>query len=201
MNTKIVRVLVMGIVGILAFAGSAAAQMDTWQNDAAHSGAYFQVRHLLVSNIRGSFHKMTVTVQYDSKNVAKTSIDATIDATSIDTDVVPRDEDLRGPNYFDVAKFPTLTFKSKRVDSAGAGKMKLVGDLTIHGVTKEVTFDVDGPTAAVEDARKATHMGATATTKINRKDFGITINPVVGDDVSIIMELDLIKKAAPAGSN
>src|SRR5512135_1712511 len=98
MNNKMARLL-LSMAAILVFAGSAAAQTDTWTNDANHSGAYFQVRHLSVSNIRGSFHKMNVTVQYDPKNVAKTSIDATIDATSIDTDVEPRDKDLRSPNY------------------------------------------------------------------------------------------------------
>jgi len=200
MKNKVALVL-LTIVGTLVFAGSAAAQMDTWQNDLNHSGAYFHVRHLLINNVRGSFHKMNVTVQYDPKDLSKTSIDATIDATTIDTDVAPRDEDLRSAAYFDVAKFPTLTFKSKRVEAAGAGKMKLIGDLTIHGVTKEVTFDVEGPTPMAEDARKNTHMGAVATTKINRKEFGITANPTVSDDVWITMELDLIKKVAPAGSN
>jgi len=189
----------MIFVGLLVFAGPAAAQMDTWQNDAAHSGVYFQIRYMKLNNIRGSFRKMNVTVQYDPKELSKSSIDATIDAASIDTDLDPRDKDLRGPGYFDVEKYPTLTFKSKRLESAGMGKMKLTGDLTIHGVTKEAIFDVEGPTPVITDDKGNMFMGATATTVINRKDFGITANPAVSDEVLITLELDL-KRATPAAA-
>jgi polyisoprenoid-binding protein YceI len=197
MNNKLVRTLMI-VVGLLIFAGPAAAQMTTWQNDAAHSGAYFQIRFMKMNNIRGSFRKMTVNVQYDPKDVAKTMVDATIDAASIDTDLEPRDKDLRGPTWFDVEKFPTLTFKSKSVAMTG-GTMKITGDLTLHGVTKSVTLDVDGPTPAITDDKGATFMGATAITVINRKDFGITANPGISDEVLITLELDL-KKAAPAAA-
>jgi polyisoprenoid-binding protein YceI len=201
MKNNTVRFL-FTVAVILLCVGSAAAQAETWTNDANHSGAYFQVVHLGINNVRGSFRKMNVTVQYDPKDISKTAIDATIDATTIDTDVEPRDKDLRSADYFDVEKFPTLTFKSKRVVPGGAGKLQLIGDLTIKGVTKEVTLDVQGPTAPVTDARKNSHMGAVATTKINRKDFGITANPVVSDEVLITLEMDLMKRPAPAaGSN
>ncbi len=200
--------VVLSLGMLFLFAGSAAAQAEKWVNDPPHSGAYFQIGHNFVNTLRGSFHKMNVVVMYDAKDVTKTTIDATIDATSIDTDFEARDKDLRSANYFDVEKYPTLSFKSKKVQVGVAGKLKLTGDLTIHGVTKEVTFDVDGPTQIWTDTRNNRnnpHLGAEATTKINRKDFGITMNPLVGDDVFITMSMDLVKPApAPArgaGSN
>lgn len=193
--------VLLSFVGSLVFAASASAETVTWQNDAAHSGAYFQVRFMKLDNIRGSFHKWNVTVQYDPKELSKTSIDATIDATSIDTDLEPRDKDLRGADYFDVDKFPTLTFKSNRVEPAGAGKLTVIGELTLHGVIKEVALDVDGPTPVMKDDKGNMFMGATATTTINRKEFGITVNPGISDDVLITLELDLVRRAAPSGSN
>lgn len=205
MRTRPVLFL-LSVAAMLAFAaGPASAQAEKWQNDPPHAGAYFQVWHNNVNHIRGSFHKMTVVVMYDPKDVSKTSIDATIDASSVDTDVEPRDKDLRD-NYFQVDKFSTLTFKSKRVVAVSSGKLRLVGDLTIHGVTKEVTFDVDGPTPVWVDernpAKKVTHMGAEATTTIKRADFGIAQNPLIGDDVQITMSMDLVKQPPSApGSN
>jgi len=107
--------------------------------------------------------------------------------------------DLRSPNFFDVAKYPTLTFKSKRVEAAGTGKLKIIGDLTIHGVTKEVVLDVDGPSAPVQDPKGNSHMGASASTKINRKDFGVNgASSVVGDDVPITIDVELVSASAPA---
>jgi len=124
-----------------------AAQDNTWQIDPRHSAAQFSVRHLGISTVRGAFTKVSGSVQYDPANLGKTSIQATIEAASIDTRVDMRDNDLRSPNYFDVQKYPAITFQSKRVEPAGAGKLKVIGDLTIHGVTKEVVLDVDGPSA------------------------------------------------------
>jgi polyisoprenoid-binding protein YceI len=107
-----------------------------------------------------------------------------------------RDNDLRSPNFFDVAKYPTLTFKSKRVELAGTGKLKVVGDLTIHGVTKEVVLDVDGPTAPIKDPKGNLHMGASASTTVNRKDFGVNgAGAAVGDDVSITIDMELVRPA------
>jgi polyisoprenoid-binding protein YceI len=178
---------------------SAAAQMETWQIDPAHTAAYFSVRHLGISNVRGTFTKTSGTVQYDPKNPAKTSIDVTIDAASIDTRVEARDKDLRSPNFFDVEKYPTLTFRSKRVEAADTGHLKVIGDLTIHGVTKEVALEVDGPAAPIKDPRGNLHMGASAAAKISRKDFGVSGAPMaVGDDVSITIDVELLKPAPAA---
>lgn len=192
----------LSLMAIFALADSASAQGDKWQNDAAHSGAYFQIHFNGLDNIRGSFHKMMVSVSYDPKDVTKTMIDTTIDASSIDTDVDPRDKDLKSANYFDTDKFPNITFKSTKVETAGAMKLRVTGDLTIHGVTKTVVLDVDGPTPVKTDDKGNSFVGASGTTRINRKDFGITANPAVSDDVLINLELDLVKRAAPpAGSN
>ena len=108
-----------------------------------------------------------------------------------------RDNDLRGPEFFDVQKYPTITFKSNRTEAEGTGKLKITGDLTIHGVTKEVVLDVDGPTPSIKDPKGNLHMGASATTKINRKDFGVSGAPTVaGDEVSITIDVELIKDAS-----
>jgi polyisoprenoid-binding protein YceI len=112
-----------------------AASQDTWQIDPAHTSAQFSVRHLGVSTVRGAFTKVSGTVQYDSANLGKSSIQTTIEAASVDTRVEMRDNDLRSPNYLDVQKYPTITFKSRRIEASGAGKLKVTGDLTIHGIT------------------------------------------------------------------
>ncbi|HEX8797550.1 MAG TPA: YceI family protein [Terriglobales bacterium] len=175
---------------------SAAAQVQTWQIDPNHTAAQFSVRHMGISTVRGAFTKVSGSAQYDPSNVSKTSIDATIDASSVDTRVSMRDEDLRSPNYFDVAKYPTITFKSKSVQAAGEGKLKIVGDLTIHGVTKEVTLDVDGPSAPVTDPKGNSHVGASASTNVNRKDFGVGgSSNMVGEDITITIDVELVRKA------
>ena len=173
---------------------SAAAQ-DTWQLDPPHSSAQFSVRHLGVSTVRGAFTKVSGTVQYDPANPGKASIQATIDATSVDTRVEMRDNDLRSPNFLDVQKFPTITFVSKKVEGAGDGKLKVTGDLTIHGVTKAVVLDVDGPTAPMKDPWGNQRMGASASTKINRLDFGVAGSPgVVADEINLTLDIEMIKK-------
>ena len=180
----------------MGLAVSAAAQTETWQLDPAHSAAQFAVRHMGISTVRGNFTKLGGTVQYDPSDPSKSFIDATIDATSVDTRVAMRDNDLRSPKFFDVAKFPTITFKSKRVESAGAGKLRVTGDLTIHGVTKEVVLDVDGPSEPLKDPRGGMHMGASATTIINRRDFGVGAIPaaMVGEDVTVTIDMELVKQ-------
>lgn len=173
---------------------SAAAQ-DTWQLDPPHSAAQFSVRHLGISTVRGAFTKVSGTVIYDAANLGKSSIETTIDATSVDTRVEMRDKDLRSPNYLDVEKYPTITFKSKKIEAAGAGKLKVTGDLTIHGVTKETVLDVDGPSAPIKDPWGNQRMGASASTKINRMDFGVKGAPgLVGDDISITLDIEMTKK-------
>jgi polyisoprenoid-binding protein YceI len=182
---------------VFVFTSSAFAQVETWKIDPAHSAAQFSVRHLGISTVRGEFKKVSGSANYDPGDPAKTSIEATIDATTIDTRVDKRDNDLRGPEFFDVQKYPTITFKSKRTEAGGTGKLKITGDLTIHGVTKEVVLDVDGPTPQIKDPKGNSHMGASATTKINRKDFGVSGAPTVaGDEVSITIDVELIKDAS-----
>jgi polyisoprenoid-binding protein YceI len=175
---------------------SASAQVETWQLDPAHSAAQFAVRHNGISTVRGAFSKVSGTVQYDPADPAKTVIDVVIETVSIDTRVEARDKDLRSPNFFDVEKYPTITFKSKRVEPAGKGKLKVTGDLTIHGVTREVALEVEGPTGPVKDPRGNLHMGASATTQISRKDFGVNGAPGgVGDEVLITLDVEMVKRA------
>src|SRR5260370_34175492 len=157
------------LAAVLALPGHAAN--STWQIDPNHSAAQFAVRHLTISTVRGAFTKASGTVQLDDKDIAKSSVDVTIDAASVDTRVPDRDNDLRSDHSFDVAKYPTITFKSKRLEQLGAGKLRITGDLTIHGTTKEVALDVDGPTRPVKDPWGSKRAAAMATTKINRQNF------------------------------
>ena len=183
------------LAAIMMLAISAGAQVQTWQVDPNHTAAQFSVRHMGISTVRGAFTKVSGSAQYDPSNPGKSSVEVTIDADSVDTRVTMRDNDLRSPNFFEVAKYPTITFKSKSVQAAGEGKLKVVGDLTIHGVTKEVTLDVDGPSAPVTDPKGNQHIGASGSTKINRKDFSVGTNPMVGDEVTITIDVELVHKA------
>ena len=175
---------------------SAVAEVQSWQIDPNHTAAQFSVRHMGISTVRGAFTKVSGSAQYDPADPGKASVEVIIDANSVDTRVSMRDNDLRSDHFFDVAKYPTITFKSKSVQAAGEGKLKVTGDLTIHGVTKEVVLDVDGPSAPVTDPRGTTHIGASATTKIKRTDFGVGTNPVVGEDISITIDTELVRPAA-----
>jgi polyisoprenoid-binding protein YceI len=186
------------ILALLSIAGPAAAQ-NTWTIDTSHSQAAFTVRHMMVSNVRGSFGKTEGTVTWDGKDVSTVKAEATIDATTITTNHEKRDAHLKSPDFFDVAQFPTITFKSKRAEPVGNGKFKLIGDLTIRGVTKEVTLDVEGPSQSIT-AQGRTRVGATATTKLNRRDYGVSWSRnldgggvVVGDDILITLDLELVK--------
>jgi len=182
---------------VVMLAVSGVAQVETWQIDPNHTAAQFSVRHMGISTVRGAFTKVSGSSQYDPSNPGKTSVEATIDAASVDTRVSMRDDDLRSANYFDVAKYPMITFKSKSAEPAGEGKLKLVGDLTIHGVTKEVVLPVDGPSAPVTDPRGNTHVGASASTTINRKDFGVGgASSMVGEDIAITIDVELVRPAA-----
>src|SRR5882724_3856141 len=173
---------------------AATAQTQTWNIDPNHTAAQFSVRHLGISTVRGAFTKVIGTVQYDPANPSKTVIDASIDANSIDTRVEMRDNDLRSPSYFDVAKFPTVAFKSKKVEAGEAGKLKVTGDLTIHGVTKEAVLDVEVSRAPIKDPWGNERMGASASTKINRQDFGLTADSgMVGDDIPITIDLEMVQ--------
>jgi polyisoprenoid-binding protein YceI len=148
-----------------------------------------------ISTVRGTFTKVSGEVTYSASDPNKSSLDITIDANSVDTRVEMRDNDLRGPHFLDVAKFPTITFKSKRVVSAGEGKLKVTGDLTIHGVTKEVVLDVEGPSAPMKDPMGNPRMGASATTRISRSDFGVSTMPgMIGEEVAIVIDVELVKQ-------
>jgi polyisoprenoid-binding protein YceI len=189
--------LFLTLITTLAMAATAAAQAGTWQIDPNHSAAQFSVRHLGVSTVRGAFTKVTGSAKHDPADPSKDSLDATIDTNSVDTRVQMRDNDLRSPNFFDVQKYPTITFHSKATKVAGAGKLQITGDLTIHGVTKEVVLDVDGPSAAIKDPWGNQRIGASAATKINRQDFGVSGAPgVVGDEITITIDVELIQPQA-----
>jgi polyisoprenoid-binding protein YceI len=178
----------------LIMAASAAAQSGTWQIDPNHTAAQFSVRHLGVSTVRGAFTKVSGSVNYDPADPSKNSLDATIDASSVDTRVEMRDKDLRSPNFLDVEKYPTITVHAKQMKSTGPGKLQVVADLTIHGVTKEVTLDVEGPSAPIKDPWGNQRIGASAATKINRHDFGVNGAPTaVGDEISITIDAELIQ--------
>jgi len=178
---------------------SAAAQVETFQVDPRHSAAQFAVRHLGISTVRGVFTKVSGTVQCDPSDPSKTVLEVSIDAASIDTRVDLRDKDLRSPNFFDVEKYPALTFKSKHVETQGKGKMRIAGDLTMHGVTKEVVLQVDGPNGPINDPHGNRRMGASATTLISRKDFGVNgALDTVADDVVITIDVEIVKPSAAA---
>ena len=181
----------------LATAATAIAQAGTWQIDPNHSAAQFSVRHLGVSTVRGAFTKVTGSAKHDPADPSKDSLEANIDANSVDTRVEMRDNDLRSEHFLEVKKYPTITFHSKQTKVAGPGKLSITGDLTIHGVTKEVVLDVDGPTAPIKDPWGNQRIGASATTKINRQDFGVSSLPgVVGDEITITIDAELIQPPA-----
>jgi polyisoprenoid-binding protein YceI len=179
-------------------AARAIAQAKTWYIDPNHSAAEFSVRHMGISTVRGTFSKISGAV-VDSSDLSQASVNVTIDASTVDTRVEMRDKDLRSDHFFDVAKYPTLTFQSKKVESSGAGKLKVTGDLTMHGVTKQVVLDVDGPTPPVKDPKGNLHRGLSATTTISRADYGMTFDaPMVGDQIGIQLDVEMVDKAPGA---
>ncbi len=185
---------------LLATACLPALQAQSWEIDSNHSSAQFSVRHIMISNVKGEFTKVSGKAIYDPKNLAGASLEATIDASSITTREPRRDNHLRSAEFLDVAKFPVITFKSSKFVKTTAG-LSILGDLTIRGVTKPVTLTVDGPTGEVNDPKSGPKIGASATTKINRKEFGMLYNAVVeagsfvvGDDVTITLDVELLKR-------
>lgn len=175
--------------------------MTTYKIDPAHSVADFKVRHLMVSNVRGEFSGVSGAVQFDDQNPANSKVDATIDVNTIQTREPQRDTHLKSADFFDVEKFPHITFVSKKVVKTGDEEHKVTGDLTIHGVTREVVLEVEGPTPEVKDPWGSVKSGASAKTKINRKDFGLVWNValetggvLVGEDVQIHLDLELTRQ-------
>jgi polyisoprenoid-binding protein YceI len=182
-----------------ALTAPAGAGTTTFQIDPKHSSAGFGVTHLMISTVRGVFHGVNGTIVWDDGDPSKSSVNVTIDATTVDTQEPGRDNDLKSPNFFDVAKFPTITFKSTKIEVAGPGKLKVTGDLTIHGVTKQVTLDATAPKAPIKDPWGMTRTAASGVTKVNRKDFAMVWNKnldgggvMIGDDVDITLDVEMV---------
>lgn len=194
---RILAVAAAALVAVPAVASAAKYELD-----ASHTSAGFKVKHMMVSNVKGSFQRLAGTVDYDDKAPEKIAIRAEIETASVNTDNAKRDEHLRSPDFFDAEKHPKMTFVSKKAKALGKGKLQVTGDLTIRGVTKEVVLDVEGLDARVKDPWGNFRRGGTATGKLNRKDFGLTWNNaletggvVVGDEVLLTLEFELIEKA------
>ncbi len=174
----------------------------TWNIDATHSHAEFKVRHLMISNVKGSFPKVSGVLTLDDADLTNSSVEAAIDVASIETRDAQRDAHLKSADFFDVEKFPTMTFKSTKVTTTGAGEGTVEGNLTIRDVTKPVVFEVEGPTAPTKDPWGNLRVGAAATTKISRKEFGLTWSApleaggvMIGDEVTITLEVEFVKAA------
>ena len=172
----------------------------TWIFDESHSTVEFSVRHMMVSNVKGRMAGIKGSIDMDDKDLTKTKVDVTLDTATINTENAKRDEHLKGPDFFDVQKFPQIKFVSKKVTKSKDG-LSVSGDLTIHGITKTAVLTVDGPSQSVKDPWGNVKRGFSATTKINRKDFGITWNKaldgggvVVADEVKISIEAEIQEK-------
>jgi polyisoprenoid-binding protein YceI len=169
--------------------------------DPAHSTIGFKVKHLMITNVKGLFEKFRGTVNIDEKDIAKSKVDVTIEMASINTNITKRDDHLRSPDFFDVAKFPTMTFVSTKVEKTGSDKLKVTGNLTIKGVTKQVILNVEGPTEEIKSPQGDVKRGASATAAINRQDFGVSWSKkldggglVVADDVYISIDTELTRQ-------
>ncbi|SNB47163.1 YceI family protein [Geobacter sp. DSM 9736] len=186
---------------LLALTIPGLASASLWNIDPDHSNIGFQVKHMMVANVRGTFEKPAGTLELNDKDITKSKVQVTIPTASINTNVAKRDEHLRSADFFDVEKYPTMTFVSTKVAKAGNDKLKVTGLLTLHGITKEVVLLVEGPTKESRDPWGNIRRGATATTKINRKDFGLVWNAAletggvaVGEEVTITLDISLIRK-------
>jgi polyisoprenoid-binding protein YceI len=202
---RMTRILALALAAALPAA--ALAEPGTWNIDPAHSGSHFAVKHLVISTVRGDFGKTAGTVRLDEKDITRSSVEATIDVTTIDTRVADRDTHLKSPDFFDAANHPSITFKSRKVEKAGADKLKVAGDLTIKGTTRPVVLNVTY-TRPVTGMGGETRRAFTAATRINRKDYGLAwsktveAGPVVGDMVDVTIDVEAVKdqpKAAAAG--
>ena len=185
------------------FFSPALALAGTWDIDPAHSTVEFSVRHMMVTTVKGQFQKVKGTVELDEKDPNKSTVEVSIETASIDTREAKRDAHLKSPDFFDAAKFPTLTFKSTKIEKAGKGKFKLTGDLSMHGITKSVVLAVEGPSASIKDPYGRTVRGVMATGKLDRKDWGMTWNKaldsggfVVSDEVKLDINAELAEHSA-----
>jgi polyisoprenoid-binding protein YceI len=202
MKASASRMLItVGLAGLLSF--PAFAGTTTWQIDPKHSSAQFAVTHLMISTVRGEFHQLNGTVVVDDADISKSSVNVTIDATTVDTREPDRDKHLMSADFFDVAKYPTMVFKSTKVESAGPGRLKITGDLTIRGVTKQAILEVSAPKPPIKDPWGLQRTAVSGSTRINRQDFGVAWNKtldaggvVVGDEVNINLDVEMVVPAA-----
>lgn len=174
--------------------------VTTWNLDPIHSSAQFKVKHMMISNVKGEFSAIKGSLTLDSTDITKSHVEATIDVATINTREEQRDTHLKSADFFDVAQHPTLTFKSTQVAKTGVDTLKVSGDLTIHGITRKVVLEVEGPTAPIKDPYGNTRIGLSASTRINRKDFGLEWNSIlegggilVGEEVAITLDLQFLK--------
>jgi polyisoprenoid-binding protein YceI len=179
------------------------AATKVWEIDPAHSSAQFSVRHMMISNVKGEFSKVSGRVNFDPANLPASSVEASVDVGSISTREAARDAHLKSADFFDAANFPEMTFKSKRIVKDSSGNLHLIGDLTIHGTTRETSFNLEGPTPEIKDPWGNVRRGVSASAKINRKDFGLTWNAaletggvLVGEEVRVTLDVEIIQKAA-----
>ena len=191
------RRLFAALAAALLVTGTAFAQSSTWVLDPAHSHADFQVRHMGISNVRGSITGVAGTFIWDDKDVTKSSVNVTLDANTINTNTARRDTDLKSPNFFNVEKYPTITFKSTSVTRSAEG-LKVTGDLTLAGVTKSITLDVDGPTAPQpgRNGKMITGLSATGSLKRSAFDFGqkSPASAAIGDDIKFTIDAEAAKQ-------
>jgi polyisoprenoid-binding protein YceI len=197
-NSLRVSIAAAAVLGLAAWAQETPA--PNWRIDPLHSSAQFSVRHMMISTVRGQFGGVKGSVLYNPANPAASSVEATIDCMTVNTGEAKRDADLKTEAFFDVKRYPVMKFKSKSVEVSGPGKLKVTGDLTINAITRPVVLDVEGPTAPIRDTQGREKIGVSGLTRISRKDFGILYNPImetggvaVSDEVSIILELELIR--------
>lgn len=176
------------------------AAVTTWNIDPVHSVAEFKVKHMMISNVKGQFTGVQGVLVLDETDLTRSHVEASIEAASITTRDAQRDTHLKSADFLDVEKFPTLSFKSTRISRTGAGELAVAGDLTIHGVARNVIFTVEGPTPPAKDPWGNTRLGLSATTKISRKDFGLNWNAaletggiLVGDEVTITFDVQFVK--------
>jgi polyisoprenoid-binding protein YceI len=185
------------VTGILALAAPLAlAQTSTWISDPAHSEVDFSITHLSVSNVHGRFGNVAATIVYNEADITKSTVTVTIGVGTVDTGVSMRDGDLKSANFFDAANFPTATFTSTSVTRNG-GKLTIAGNLTLHGVTKPVVLEAEGPTGPVPGMDHKPHSGFSATTTLSRTAYGIGTSfpsALVGDEVKLTIELEVVKQ-------
>jgi polyisoprenoid-binding protein YceI len=174
--------------------------ITTWNVDPVHATAQFKVKHMMISNVKGEFTSITGKLKLDQADITKSYVEASITANTINTREPQRDTHLKSPDFLDVEKFPTLSFKSTSVVRRGAEELEVAGDLTIRGITRNVVFEVEGPTLPMKDPWGSTRIGLSATTRINRKDFGLVWNAtletggiLVGDEVTITLDVEFVQ--------